>query len=139
MSQGDIRPPERPLSRIPFSPRAEQTIRALANWMQVAAVISMVAAGAKLVAAFTSRRDFSYVVDAVVTFLIGLWVYQAGVAFRRVATTDTADQHYLMEGFTLLRRVYLLQSILVIIVLASVVVAIVVAATYVATHGPRAA
>ena len=146
MSQGDIRPPERPLSRIPFSPRAEQTIRALANWMQVAAVISMVAAGAKLVAAFTPRRDFSNVVDAVVTFLIGLWIYQAGpwlsvalaialVAaavslwqnfalyhagdyFNLVARTDTADLDYLARGLDRLLTYFKIQVLLVAVTVA---------------------
>jgi hypothetical protein len=117
--------PEAPLRRIPFSPRQEASLRALCNWMQVAAAISIVSAVAKLVSAFTPRQNLGNVIDAALTFLIGLWIYQAGTAFRQVATTDTADQRHLMEGFRLLRRVFLLQSILVIIVLAFLAVALV--------------
>jgi hypothetical protein len=118
--------PEAPLTHIPFTPRAEAGLRALCNWMQVAAVLSIVAALVKLVSAFTPRFDPGKIIDAVITFLIGLWIYQAGTAFRKVVTTDTADQRYLMDGFTLLRRVFLLQAILVIISLTFLVIALVV-------------
>ena len=127
--------PEAPLGRIPFSPRQEASLRALCNWMQIAAVISLVGAVAKVVSAFTPRQDFGKLIDAVLTFLIGLWIYQAGTAFRKVVTTDTADQRHLMEGFTLLRRVFLLQSILVIIVLTFLVIALVVVTLVMVTRG----
>jgi hypothetical protein len=127
--------PEAPLTRIPFSAQAEANLRALCNWMQIAAVFSIVGGAAKLVSAFTPRREFGNLVDAVLTFLIGLWIYQAGVAFRKVATTDTADQRHLVEGFTLLRRVFLLQSILVIVGLTFLVIALVVVTIVVATRG----
>jgi Family of unknown function (DUF5362) len=127
--------PEGPLARIPFGPRAEASLRALCNWMQIAAVISIVGAVFKVVSAFTPRHDLSKLVDAVITFLIGLWIYQAGTAFRKVVATDTADQRHLMEGFTLLRRVFLLQSILVIIVLAFLVIALIVGVLVFAARG----
>jgi L-asparagine transporter-like permease len=128
---------DRPLTRIPFSPRHEAGIQALSNWMQVAAVISIVAAVAKVVNAFTPRQDFGRLIDAAITLLLGIWIYQAGAAFRKVATTDTADQTYLMEGFSLLRRVFLLQAILVIVTLTFVVIALVAAAVVMALRGPR--
>jgi hypothetical protein len=128
--------PERPLTRIPFTARDEASIQALSYWMQIAAVISIVGAVFKLISAFTPRLDLGKIIDAVITFLIGLWIFQAGTAFRKVATTDTGDQRHLMEGFTLLRRVFLLQSILVIIVLAFLVVALVIAVVVVAARSP---
>ena len=131
--------PERPLSRIPFSPQAEASIRALAGWMQVAAVVSVLGAIGKLVSAFTPRYQPGHVIDAFITFLIGVWIYQAGAAFRRVAATDVADQRDLMEGFTHLRRVFLLESILVIISLASLVIALIIMTVFMVSHGPRAA
>ena len=131
--------PDRPLSRIPFSPQAEASIRALSGWMQVAAVVSILGAIAKLVSAFTPRYQPGHIVDAFITFLIGLWIYQAGTAFRQVATTDVADQRYLMEGFTHLRKVFLLESILVIISLAFLVIALIVMTVFMVSHGPRAA
>ena len=49
---------------------------------------------------------------------------RAGSAFRQVSATDEADQRHLVEGFGHLRRVFLLQSILVIVVLALMVLAV---------------
>jgi hypothetical protein len=139
MSEGASTSPatERPLSRIPFTAQAEANIRALAYWMQWAAIISIIGAACEFVSAFTPRQDFSKIIGAVVKLVVGIWIYQAGTAFRMVATTDTADQHYLMEGFTLLRKVFLLQAILVIIAFTFVAIALVVAVLVMATHGPR--
>lgn len=130
--------PERRLGRIPFTARAEATIQALSNWMRIAAIFSIIGAVIKLVSAFAPRHDFSKIIDAVITFLIGLWIYQAGAAFRKVATSDTADQRHLMEGFTLLRRVFLLQAILVIIMLTFVILAIVVVTILAAAQATKA-
>jgi hypothetical protein len=127
--------PEAPLRHIPFTPRAEASVRALCNWMQIAAICSMVGAVAKLLNAFMPRHNPGQFIDAALTFLIGLWIYQAGTAFHKVITTDTADQQYLMEGFTLLRRVFLLQSILIIVVLTLLVVALVIIALVAAVRG----
>jgi hypothetical protein len=126
---------EAPLRRIPFTAGQEASIRALCNWMQIAAVVSIIGAIGKFVSAFTPRQDFGKVIDAAITFLIGLWIYQAGTAFRRVITTDEADQRHLMEGFTLLRRVFLLQSILLIIVFAFLVIALAAITLMMAAHG----
>jgi hypothetical protein len=117
--------PEAPLRRIPFTARDEASIQALCNWMQVAAVVSIVGAVFKIVSAFTPRQDLGKIIDGLITFLIGLWIFQAGTAFRRVVATDTADQRYLMEGFALLRRVFLLQAILVIVVLTFLLIVLV--------------
>jgi uncharacterized membrane protein len=137
-SQTPAPSPEAPLRRIPFTARQEASIRALCNWMQIAAVFSLVGAVLKVASAFTPRQDFSKLFDAVLTFLIGLWIYQAGTAFRKVATTDTADQRYLMEAFTLLRRVFLLESILVILVLTFLVIALAFVILVTVTHSPVA-
>lgn len=124
-----------PLGRIPFTPRAEAGVRALANWMQLAAVFGFVAAAAKVLAGYWPRPDPGKLIDAVLTVLLAVWVYKAGVAFRRVATTDEADQRHLMEGFRWLRRVFLLQSILVIVALAFVVLAVVLVAVVMVARG----
>jgi len=127
--------PETPLSRIPLSERQEGSLRALCNWMQIAAVFTVVGAALTLVSAFTPRFDPGKIINAVISLLIGLWIYQAGTAFRRVAATDTADQRHLMEGFRLLRSVFLLQSILVIVVLALLVIALVVVGVVLVARG----
>lgn len=122
--------PETPLSRIPFTPKAEASILELSKWMRISAVIGMVAAVAKVVIALAVRNDIGQLIGAVVTFLIALWSYQAGGAFAAVAKTDTADQRYLMEGFGLLRRVFLMQAVLVIIGLGVLLVALIGTAIY---------
>jgi hypothetical protein len=119
---------ETPLKRIPFTPQTEASIRALCNWMQIAAVVSILAAVAKFVGAFTPRLDIGNLIDGIVTLLLAVWIYQAGTAFRQVANTDVADQRYLMEGFGHLRRVFLVQSILVIVTLVLLLVGLIVVA-----------
>ena len=51
---------------------------------------------------------------------IAAWSLQAARAFKNVATTDVADQAYLVQGFTKLRSIFLLQGILIIVALAFV-------------------
>jgi hypothetical protein len=139
MSEGvpTARATERPLSRIPFTAQAEANVKDLSYWMHVAAVISVIGAVAEFVSAFTPRQDFGKVIGAVIQFVIGIWIYQAGTAFEKVATTDVADQHFLMKGFTLLRQVFLLQSIMVIIAFAFVLIALTVALLFMGVHSPR--
>jgi hypothetical protein len=121
---------ETPLSRIPFTPRAEASILELSKWLRISAIIGMVGGVLRVVIAIGVRNDAGQLIGAVVTFLVGLWSYQAANAFAAVATTDTADQRYLMEGFSLLRRVFLLQAVLVIIGLAFLTVGVIGAAIY---------
>jgi hypothetical protein len=113
-----------PLRRIPFTPQDESGIRALANWMQLAAVFGLVAAASKVLTAFWPESKPGNLIDAVLTLLLAVWTYQAGASFRQVSATDTADQRHLMEGFGHLRRVFLLQSVLVMLVLAFMVLAV---------------
>jgi hypothetical protein len=122
--------PEAPLSRIPFTPRAEASILELSKWMRIAAVIGMIGGVLRAVIAVMVRNDAGQLIGAIITFLVGLWSYQAAKAFAAVATTDTADQRYLMEGFSLLRRVFLLQAVLVIVGLAALVVGAIGAAIF---------
>jgi steroid 5-alpha reductase family enzyme len=121
---------EAPLSRIPFTPRAEASILALSKWLRISAVIGMIGAVLRVLIALGVQNDAGQLIGAVVTFLVGLWSYQAAGKFAAVAQTDTADQRYLMEGFSLLRRVFLLQAVLVIIGLAFLVVGLIGAAIY---------
>lgn len=123
-----------PLSRIPFTPRAEASILELAKWMRISAVIGMIGAAAKVVIALFVRNDIGQLIGAVVTFLIAFWSYQAAGSFASVATTDTADQRYLIEGFALLRRVFLLQAVLVIIGLGILIAALIGTAIFLAAR-----
>ena len=114
-----------PLSRIPFTARAEASILDLSKWMRISAVIGMIGGVLKGVVAIGVKNDVGQLIGALVTFMIGYWSYQAAKAFAAVATTDTADQRNLMEGFALLRRVFLLQAVLVILGLAVLMIALI--------------
>jgi len=116
---------ETPLSRIPFSPRAEASIIELSKWMRISAMIGFVAAAIKLIFALVVRHDIGQIVGAVVTFLAAYWSNQAAGAFAAMAMTDNADQRYLMDGFSLLRKVFLMQASLVILGLAVVLLGII--------------
>lgn len=121
---------EAPLSRIPFTPRAEASILELSKWLRISAVIGMIGGVLRVVIAIAVRNDAGQIIGAVVTFLVGFWSYQAAGAFASVAQSDTADQQYLMSGFSLLRRVFLLQAVLVIIGIAVLVVGLIGAAIF---------
>jgi hypothetical protein len=123
-----------PLTRIPFSPRAESSIRALATWMRIAGVITIVGAILKVLVLILVRNDLGQVIASFVTFLMGVWTLQASTAFNAVATTDVADQRKLMEGVSLLRRVFLLQATLVLLGLAILLVALIGVAIFVMAH-----
>ncbi len=125
---------EEPLVRIPFTPRAEASILELSKWLRISAVIGMISGVLRVVVSLMVRNDAGQLIGAVVTFLIGLWSYRAAGAFAAVATTDTADQRFLMQGFSLLRRVFLLQAVLVIIVLGFLVVGLIGAIIYFASR-----
>jgi hypothetical protein len=98
--------------------------------MRISGVIGMIGGVLRVVIALGVRNDVGQLIGAIVAFLIGLWSYRAANAFAAVATTDTADQRYLMTGFSLLRRVFLLQAVLVIIGLSVLVVGAIGAAIY---------
>jgi hypothetical protein len=125
---------EVPLSRIPFTPRAEASILALSKWLRISAVIGMIGGVLRVVIALVIRNDAGQLIGALVTFFVGLWSYQAATAFAAVATTDTADQRYLMQAFSLLRRVFLLQAVLVLIGLGALVVGLIGAAIFFASR-----
>lgn len=123
-----------PLRRIPFTPRAEASILELSKWLRISGVIGMIGGVLRVVVSLTVRNEGGQLIGALVTFFIGLWSYQAAGALAAVATTDTDDQRFLMHGFSLLRRVFLLQAVLVIIVLGFLVVGLIGAVIFFASR-----
>lgn len=117
---------EAPLKRIPFTKDVEDRISWLAFWMTIAAVLELIAGIANAVGMFYPKIDLGKGVGAIISILIGVWLYLAATAFKKVATSDTADQLYLVEGFRNLRLVFLLKSVLIIITLALVTAALIV-------------
>ena len=83
---------EAPLCRIPFTPRTEASIVELSKWMRISGVIGMIGGVLRVVIALSVRNDAGQLIGAVVTFLVGLWSYQAANAFASLATTDTGKR-----------------------------------------------
>lgn len=107
------------LSRIPFTAAAEGQIKSLSFWLTVVGWLNVVAAVAEFIGLF-AHRNYGDIVNLILHLALGLWSLQAARAFRNVATTDVADQAYLVEGFTKLRSIFLLQGLLIIVGLAFV-------------------
>jgi hypothetical protein len=111
---------ETPLKRIPFTKENEERIGWLATWMMIAAGLEILGGVANAINTFVPKLDFSHAISAVLSIVIGVWLFQAATAFKKVVTTDTADQQFLVEGFSKLRLVFLLKSVLILIMLAFV-------------------
>src|SRR5690242_15668938 len=99
-------PGDRGLARIPFSVEAEGHIKGLALWLAVLGWLSVAAGVLDLIVLVSPARNVGQLANAVVHLLIGIWSLRAATAFRNVATTDTADQAYLVEGFARLRSIF---------------------------------
>jgi hypothetical protein len=108
------------LSRIPFTIEAENQIRSLSFWLTVIGWLNVVAAVVVFVNLVLPQRNPGLVIDLILYVAIGTWALQAAKAFRNVATTDVADQAYLVQGFTKLRSIFLLQGLLILVGMAFV-------------------
>jgi hypothetical protein len=106
------------LSRIPFTLAAEKQIATLSFWLTVIGWLGGIAAGMIIVSLLLPSRNLGLLVDLIVYIAIATWSFQAARAFKNVATTDVADQAYLVEGFSKLRSIFLLQGVMILIGLA---------------------
>src|SRR5262249_44458421 len=94
------------LRRIPFSAEAEGQIRSLSGWMTAYGAIAAFSGLVSLVM-LISLRDPGQLANAILNLLVGTWVIQAASSFKKVATTDEADQAHLVSGFGKLRAIFL--------------------------------
>jgi hypothetical protein len=108
------------LSRIPFTAAAEGQIKSLSFWLAVIGWLNVIAAVGDFVNLVLPPRNLGQVFNLILHLAIATWSLQAARAFKSVATTDVADQAYLVQGFTKLRSIFLLQGILIIVGLAFV-------------------
>jgi hypothetical protein len=106
------------LSRIPFTAAAERQIEALSFWLGLVGWLNVVAAVFDVLSLVMPARNAGHVVNAILHAAVGVWSLQAAKAFKNVATTDEADQAYLVQGFTKLRSIFLLQGVLILVGLA---------------------
>jgi hypothetical protein len=120
MSTGEALQDKRGLSRIPFTAATEARIKSLSFWLTFLGWFGMAAGVVNLIDLFTPARNFGQIGNAVVHILVATWCLQAASAFKKVATTDVADQEYLVAGFRQLRKIFLFQGILILIGLAFV-------------------
>ncbi len=103
------------LSRIPFTIEAEHQIKTLSFWLSVIGWVSVVAAVIVVLSLMLPTRNLGVIVDLILYVAIGTWALQAARAFKNVAMTDVADQAYLVQGFTKLRSIFLLQGLLILV------------------------
>jgi hypothetical protein len=108
------------LSRIPFTIEAENQIKTLSFWLTVIGWLSVVAGVIVVLSLMSTTRNLGLVIDLILYVAIGTWALQAAKAFKNVATTDVADQAYLVQGFTKLRSIFLLQGLLILVGMAFV-------------------
>jgi hypothetical protein len=118
----DVPGPSAPgeLSRIPFTAAAEGQIKSLSFWLAVVGWLNIVAAAGDIINLIMPQRNLGQVFNLILHVALASWSLQAARAFKSVATTDVADQAYLVQGFTKLRSIFLLQGILIIVALAFV-------------------
>jgi hypothetical protein len=108
------------LSRIPFTVAAEKQIKALSFWLAVVGWLNVIAGVSDLLNLVLATRNIGHVFNAILHFAMGTWSLQAANAFKNVATTDVADQAYLVQGFTKLRSIFLIQGMLILLGMAFV-------------------
>jgi len=113
------------LARIPFTPQDERMVAGMATFMVLSGVITILGAILGVVGSVIPvvRAEIGATealvnigctfIGALVSALLGAWLIIGGGAFKKLATTDGADQAHLVAGFRKLRAVFLLKSALV--------------------------
>ncbi len=122
------------LSRIPFTPEAEAQLRRLSFWLGLVGWINVVAAALNVLNLLLPTRSTGHLFNAVINGLVGAWSLQAAQAFQSVATSDVADQAYLVRAFIKLRSIFLLQGLMVLIALAFALAVLLLLVVYAATR-----
>ena len=115
MSAGEIPSVKSGLSRIPFTQAAEGKIKSLAGWLTILGWVGVAAGFLDLISMVSAAHNAGQIGNAIIHLLVGFWCLQLAKAFRKVATTDEDDQGYLVKGFSELRKVFLLQGIMVLV------------------------
>jgi hypothetical protein len=106
------------LSRIPFTVEAENQIKALSFWLTIVGWLNLAGAVIDVVNMVWPAWNLGQIVNLILHIAVGVWALQAATSFQNVATTDVADQAYLVRGFTKLRSIFLLQGVLILVGLA---------------------
>lgn len=111
-------------ARIPFAPEDEEKIASAGLWAMIAAIVSIASGVVDMAVKFINAGTnvaaaagvfIGSAIGITITVILGIWLYQAGSAFRKIAITDVADERYLLDGFTKLRNYFMMLGILFII------------------------
>jgi len=123
--------------RIPFAPEDEERIASAGLWGMLVGIVSIATAlltsifgvvqamkvsdmtrglgGGGMGGAVIGTTVVMMVVYLSVVVLLAVFLLQASAAFRKVALTDEADQHYLLVGFAKLRNYFLTMAIIIMV------------------------
>ena len=123
--------------RIPFAPEDEERIASAGLWGMLVGIVSVATAlltsifgvvqalkvsdmtrglgGHGMGGAVIGTTVVMMVIYVSIVVLLAVFLLQASAAFRKVALTDEADQHYLLVGFAKLRNYFLTMAIIIIV------------------------
>ena len=124
--------------RIPFVEEDERAMASAASWGTIVAITSIISAliGAlsqlSVVGSLGAEAMIPVVISAGVQLLLAMWLLQASGSFKKVATTDEADQAHLLSGFRKLRAYFMLQVILILLIVGLVLLGALVGASFLA-------
>ena len=107
-------------NRINFDAEDEAKMASAATWGQIVAVCTLLTGVIGLLTSFAAGFEdtIAALFAAAIHAGLGVSLYMASTAFRRVATTDEDDHGHLLNGFRHLRTYFAVQGILLIIGLA---------------------
>ena len=111
-----------------FTEEQNQTIRSLALFMQILAIIMLVIGGLQVVAGLAAPQPEAKAgaIQGGVILIFGVFTLRAAAAFRRIVSSAGGDIGHLMSALGTLRGLYQLQAILII---AAVIAAMVIGVT----------
>lgn len=117
-----------PTSAYEFTEAQNQTLRSLALYMQILAIIMLVFGGLQVVAGLVSSDPVAKagILQGGVILILGVLTLRAAAAFRRIVSSTGGDIGHLMSALGTLRGLYQIQAILII---AAVIAAMVIGMT----------
>ena len=114
-----------PTNAYEFTEEQNQTIRSLALYMQILAIIMLIFGGLQIVAGLVSSEPGAKagILQGAVILIFGGLTLRAAVAFRRIVSSTGGDIGHLMSALGTLRGLYQMQAVLIIAAVALAMVA----------------
>jgi hypothetical protein len=111
-----------------FTEEQNQTIRSLARYMQILAIIMLAIGGLQAVGGLVSSDPLAKagILQGGVILIFGIFTVRAAAAFRRITSSAGGDIAHLMSALGTLRGLYQIQAILIV---AAVIAALVIGVT----------